>query len=44
MALEDDGNFGYRPVLEAMYEALGGLADQGYVSADAVARTWRRLS
>ena len=38
MALNDTGNFGYRPVLEAMYEALSGLADQGYVSADEMRR------
>jgi hypothetical protein len=36
MALGDDGDFGYRPVLETMYGALLGLVDEGYVDWEEV--------
>jgi hypothetical protein len=38
MALSDDGDFGYRPVLGAMYEALLGLVEEGYVSLEEARR------
>ena len=38
MAVADDGDFGYRSVLEAMYAALIGLVDEGYVSAEEARR------
>jgi len=38
MALTDDGDFGYRPVLEAMYGALRQLVDDGFMSADELHR------
>lgn len=34
MALDHNGNFGYRPVLEAMYSALTEMADDGFLSAE----------
>jgi hypothetical protein len=38
MAASDDGDFGYRPVLEAMYGALIGLVDEGYVGSEEARR------
>jgi SAM dependent carboxyl methyltransferase len=32
MAVNDQGDFGYRAVLAAMYAALGGLVDEGIIS------------
>jgi hypothetical protein len=31
MALRDDGDFGLRPLVKAMYDALLGLVDEGFV-------------
>jgi hypothetical protein len=38
MAVDDDGDFGYRPALDAMYGALVGLVDEGYVGAEEARR------
>lgn len=38
MALSDEGDLGYRPVLEAMYGALLGLVEEGYVGWDEARR------
>jgi hypothetical protein len=38
MALGDDGDFGYRPVLEAMYGALLGLVEEGYLDGEEARR------
>jgi hypothetical protein len=38
MALDDHGDFGYRPVVEAMHGALTGLVEQRFISADEAER------
>jgi SAM dependent carboxyl methyltransferase len=38
MALDDNGSFGYRPVLDAMYGALIDLVDEGFLRPDEVRR------
>jgi hypothetical protein len=38
MALDEAGNFGYRPLLEAMYAALLQMVEEGLVRADEVDR------
>ncbi|MGD9622010.1 MAG: SAM-dependent methyltransferase [Mycolicibacterium sp.] len=38
MALGEDGEFGYRPLLVAMLECLHEVADDGLITADEVAR------
>jgi len=38
MAVSDDGDFGYRSVLEAMYGSLIGLVDEGYVDSEEARR------
>ena len=38
MAVDDAGNFGYRPLLEAMYAALMGLVEEGVVRAEEARR------
>jgi hypothetical protein len=38
MALRDDGDFGYRGVLAAMYAALLGMIDEGLISAQELQR------
>jgi hypothetical protein len=38
MALDDNGDFGYRPLLEAIYASLVAMADHGVISADELRR------
>jgi hypothetical protein len=38
MAIGDDGEFGYRPLLSAMMDALAELAVDGLITADEVSR------
>lgn len=38
MALDDEGNFGYRPVLRAMYAALIALVEDGFLLATELQR------
>jgi hypothetical protein len=38
MAVDESGNFGYRPLLEAMYSALVDLVEEGFVRAEEAQR------
>ena len=38
MAKDENGDFGYRPVLDAIYTTLVDMRDQGYISADELER------
>jgi len=38
MAVDDNGDFGYRPVLDAMYSALVEMVDGGFLSAEELQR------
>ncbi len=38
MATDDTGDFGYRPLLEAIYAALGALVDSGLIRAEELQR------
>ncbi len=44
MAVDDNGDFGYRPVLDAMYSTLLEMVDGGFLSAEELQRMpFRRL-
>ncbi len=38
MALHDDGDFGYRPLLTALYSAITSLVSEGFISEDEMHR------